>query len=105
MSQNAIIGDSYSIDLPETQVDQELLEDEKKRARFSKTAEFKRLKEYIDSRMAFYQNWLPDGRDVQSVNIAEMGQQWVVANAVIAELHAVIDMYEQAKEAIQDGRS
>lgn len=35
MSQNAIIGDSYSIDLPETQVDQELLEDEKKRARFS----------------------------------------------------------------------
>lgn len=104
MDQFGIIGDSYATDLPETSVDLEQLEDERNKAKFSRTQEFKKLKEYIDSRVKFYQTWLPDGRDIRSVDPAILGQQWVVANAVTAELKAIIAIYEQAKDAIDERR-
>lgn len=99
MAQNGIIGNNSGIDLPLTQVDTQVLDEEKKMARFSKTDEFKRLKEHLDERITFYQTFLPDGRPLNSDVKAE---NWVIANAIIGELKAIIMAYEQANQVVAD---
>jgi len=105
MAQNGIIGDNYGIDIPDVSLDQNSLDEEKSMARFSKSREFKRLKEIIEARIDFYQKALPDGRPVSAVDTAERAQMWVVANAVIGEFNLILQAYENAKEAVKDGRS
>ena len=103
MEQQGIIGDSYPTELPVTNVPEQDLTEEKKMAKFSKTAEFKRLKSHIEQRIAYYQAFLPNGKPVlENQNVAELGQNWLVANALITELQAIIDAYELAKEAVKN---
>jgi hypothetical protein len=102
-SQNSIIGDSFGIDLPETAVDTNQLVEEKQLAKFSRTKEFKRLKEQMESRMDFYRGCLPDGRPLTAVDAAERAQQWVIANIVIGEFQRIIDLYEDAAEVTKNG--
>lgn len=102
MAEHGIIGDQYGTELPETIIPEEELVAEKKAARFSKTAEFKQLKEYLEDRIAFYQTHLPDGRVInESQNLA---QDWLVATAIIAEFRAVIAAYETAQEAVKNAQ-
>lgn len=98
----AIIGDNDPIDLPQTTVDESALSEEKRKAKFSRTAEFKKLNEYIDQRISFYQKMLPDGRVLTDVDTAERGQQWVISNAVIGELKALVDQYKYAQEVVSE---
>jgi shikimate kinase len=98
---NGIIGDNYGIDLPEIEVNKEVLDDEKRMARFSKSKEFKKLKEIMQSRIDFYQKALPDGRPLTGVDSLERGKQWEVANIVIGELKMIIDSYENANKAVK----
>lgn len=105
MAQNAIIGDNYGIDIPDVSLDKDSLDEEKSMARFSKSKEFKKLKEIMQSRIDFYQKALPDGRPVSAVDTAERAQMWVIANAVIGEFNMILQAYENAKEAVKDGRS
>jgi hypothetical protein len=98
---NAIIGDNYGTDLPETTVSNEAEQSLKNAARFSKSKEFQELKRHLESRMAFYQTYLPDGRHLEAVDTPERGQMWVAANYIIAECRAIIDVYEQAAEALK----
>ena len=99
--QNAVVGDNFGMDLPQMQVDAKQLDEEKKAARFSKTAEFQKLKDHLELRIKHYQTFLPDGREIagEPQNIA---QNWIVANTIIAEFKAVIDAYEQAGKAVED---
>lgn len=105
MEQHGIIGDAaYGIDLPTTEIDQVELATEKNMAKFSRTKEFKALKEHLETKIRFYQTFLPDGR-VVGVGEIPTGEQWVIANTVIAEFTALIETYETANKTVQEANS
>lgn len=101
-AQNGLVGDSFGTDIPETQVDEKQLVEEQKAAQFSKTAEFQKLKEHLENRINYYQQFLPDGREVVNKPANELGADWIVANTIIGEFKAVIGAYETAKRAIEE---
>lgn len=101
-SEFGIIGNEYGTDLPEMVVAEQDLTAERNAAKFSRTAEFRRLKEHLEQRMEFYRTYMPDGRPVVSVPTAERGEQWAVANLVITEFRAVIDAYETAGDVVRE---
>ena len=96
--QNGIIGDISATELPQAEIAEDLLIEEKKMARYSKSKEFKILKEYIEGRINFYQTCLPDGRPVGAVPKKELEGQWIIANTVIAEFQGILNDYERAAE-------
>lgn len=106
--QNGIIGDSYGTELPVSQVEKQDLTDEKKMARFSKSVEFQRLRDYLEERIGFYQSHLPGGTDFIAATTykeyEQLGRDAVVANVIIGEFKAVIQAYENAKEAVDAER-
>lgn len=102
---NAIIGDNTGVDLPEAPEDVIDLSEEKKMAKFSKSAEFKRLKEYLEGRIEFFQNYLPDGTAISSQKPEELVNTWIVANLVIGEFRAVINEYERVNKIVEDESS
>ncbi len=97
---NAIVGEDFGTDLPEMRVPEQDLTAEKNMARFSKSEEFKKLKEHFDERIKFYQTHLPNGDDVQTspVNVND----WVIANAIINEFNAVLEIYKLAREVVEE---
>lgn len=101
--QNGIMGDNFGIDLPQAQVDKSALDEEKAMARFSKSKEFKKLKEMMEARIEFYQKALPDGRPITAVDGRERAEMWVIANAVIGEFNMILGAYENAKEVTKNG--
>lgn len=98
--QNGIIGDITGVELPQMEVDEKELTEEKKMARYSKSAEFKRIEQHFKERIEFYQKYLPDGRPVSAVPAKELESMWIAANTIIGELQTVLDSYEIAKEAV-----
>ena len=112
--QNVVIGDQDEpTRLPETEVPQEALAEEQKLARYSKTAEFKRLKEFMELRIKFYQMYLPDGSRVEGdpkdsgINInlprEDITAYWMAACIVIKEFQNILNEYELAREAVENG--
>lgn len=97
--QNAIIGDDFGTDIPVTNVDDQQLNDEKKAAKYSRSAEYKKLQEHMQARIDFYQKYLPDGSPVGTKPISI--EDWKVANAVIAELSAVLNYYKTANDVVK----
>lgn len=96
--QNGIIGDDYSMNIPETELDPQVTAEIQQAARFSKTKEWKQLKEYLESRITFYQAFLPDGRAVGAINDVKLAQEmWIPANVIIGEFVALMGQYEQTK--------
>lgn len=95
------IPDLGSFQIPKTEIDPTLLDEQQRMARYSKTAEFKKLKEHLEQRIAFYQQKLPNGQEINilGANTTELGQQWIVANSIISEFKAIIAAYEMAAEA------
>lgn len=105
-AEHGIVGEDYGIDLPETNQDEALLIEEQKLAKFSKTREYRRLKEHLEQRIDYYQTFLPSGEPIAGVKPEELAKSWLVANAIIAEFRAVIATYEGAREVVSDaGRS
>lgn len=101
--QNAIMGDdNYGTDLPVVDIPDDTMEDLKRMARFSKTAEYKILKEYVEGRVKFYKTQLPDGRPLSDVDATERGNMWVVANAVIGEMEAILGTYDEASRVVKE---
>lgn len=99
---NGIIGDATGIDLPEATPDPQMLNEEKKMARYSKTAEFARIQEHFQERIDFYQQYLPDGRPIGAVPKKDLEAMWITANILIGEFKAVINMYETAAEVVSE---
>jgi len=105
MEQQGIIGDSYPTELPVTNVPEQDLTEEKKMAKFSKTAEFKRLKTHMEERIAYYQTFLPSGKSVlEAEDVTKLGQNWLVAQAIVTELQAIIEAYEMANEVVKNAQ-
>lgn len=104
--QNGIVGGNFGMDLPETTQPEQDLTEEKNMARFSQSAEFKRLETYAHGRMEFYQKYLPNGKSVidDGLSMAERGEMWVAANVVIGEFNALLGAYTNAKEVVQNAR-
>lgn len=95
--------DNFGTDLPETDKPADELAVEKNMARFSKSKEFKKLKEYMEARIEFFQTFLPNGAEVRwSTPEPETGLKWLVANNVINEFKAVLNTYENAAEAVKN---
>jgi hypothetical protein len=98
---NAIIGDNTGVELPQMQPDEDTLVDEKRMAKYSKSDEFQRIQDYFKERIAFYQKYLPDGRPIITVPSNELDDKWVLANTVIGEFEAVINMFAVANDAVE----
>jgi hypothetical protein len=96
-----IVGDAQGIDLPVAEFDTNLLSEERKNAKFSRTAEYKKLKEYIDNRIVFYQTCLPNGAEV-GLDVAPSAEDWRVANRVIGEFKAILNKYESAAQIVKE---
>jgi hypothetical protein len=97
-SANAILGDDYGTQLPQTQVDPESVVESKKMAKFTRTAEYKRQKEWVESKISFYQRYMPDGRLLSGVDTNELSSHWVAANEIISVLNEFLTSYDLAVE-------
>lgn len=103
MAENVIEGDSAPTELPKTIVSEELLNEEKRKAKYSKTKEFKEIVEYWTARKKFFQEYLPVGMEVRfQVPSKEIAQQWVLANNIINEINAFLLQYENATEVVKE---
>lgn len=97
--ENVIMGDGNPLELPTTQVEEQQLNSEKNLAKFSRTAEFKKLKEALEAKIEYYQKYLPDGRPIATTEVS--GEDWRIANIVIGEFQNIINVYETANESVQ----
>ena len=110
--------------LPETIVPEQDLTEEKNLAKYSQTKEFKRLKQFMEDRIKFYQHFMPDGTRVEGdpkelvvderklVNIKVMIPNnvspemmivhWKAACIIIKEFENVLDTYARAQEIIKE---
>lgn len=102
--QNGLVGDEFGMDIPVSEVPQDQLVDVTKRARFSKSKEFAKLKEHLTDRIEYYQSFLPGNVPVIQISDDERGKYWAVADVVINEFRAVIDAYEGAEKELADAR-
>lgn len=101
--QNAVVGESFATDLPQTEVSNQDLAIEKNMARFSRSKEFQVLKDHLEQRIKFFENHFPNGDPIAAEkDLPKLAQNWVVANLVIGEFKAVLDAYERANEAFKD---
>lgn len=98
---NGIIGDAQGIDLPEMTPDATFLVEEKKMAKYSRSAEFKKIQAHCAERIEFYQTKLPNGAEI-GLDYLPSTEDWRVANRVIGELKLLMNMYENASEAVKD---
>lgn len=102
-AQNGIMGDAdFEFNVPQTEVNDDDLLEIQKAAKFSKTREYKRLKDHMEERIAFYQQFLPDGRALTETDPANRDSMWVASNAIIGELRGVMAVYEQADEVLKE---
>lgn len=99
---NAIMGDDFGTDIPETNIPDNQLLDEKKMAKFTRTAEYARQKRWIDEKVKYYKQFTPDGRPIASVDPNNLATHWVVANEIISVLEEFRTSYEEAAEIVKE---
>lgn len=99
---SGIIGDADTT-LPQTTVPEEELTNELNLAKFSKTKEYAKLKEHLESRIEFYQTFKPDGTLIATEKIDLT--DWKIANTVIAEFQGILKVYENAREVVDEKRN
>lgn len=104
--QNVIIGDNFGTEFPQPQIEDDQLNDLKNAARFSKTKEFKKLKELIEARINYWQQFVPGAGvgdiQVDQLSNEERGWRWLAADQTIKELQRIINAYEGAEEYVKD---
>lgn len=98
---NVLLGDSEGIDLPEAEIDEKELVEEKQMAQYTKSAEFKRIQSHCLDRIDFYQKMLPNGMEI-GLDVVPSVEDWRVANRVIGEFKALMNLYETATEAVEE---
>ena len=92
--------------VPQTTVPTDVLKEEENLARFSKTKEFQRLKEFLEARIEFYKKRLPSGDLLKETNIKEedLPMYWKIACTVIGEFENVLKAYEDAQEVVENAK-
>lgn len=101
---NILLGDSTGVDLPQMQVNEQTLVEEKKMAQYSKTDEFARIQKHCQERVDFYQKYLPNGAEV-ALDVRPTPEDWAVANRVIGELKLLMNMYDVAAEVVEEANA
>lgn len=109
---NAVMGDlDEPTRLPETNIPDEVLEEERRMAKHAKTPEFQKLKAFMEDRIKFHQRFLPSGELVEmdpkgNLTLPEPRQDltthWMAACIVIKEFENILAAYEAAAEAVKD---
>lgn len=100
-SVNGLVGDDYGVEIPQTQVpDDKALVEEKKIAKYSKSKEFQRIKEYFQTRIDFYQSHLPNGEEIGASQPTP--EDWRVANLLIKEFKVLTKSYESIAETVEE---
>ena len=102
---NGIIGNQgFPTDLPQTQVPEADLSRERSMAKFSKTEEFKALKAAVESRIDFYQKYMPGTPDTPIAHVPneERGYMWLASSIIIDEFRSILSAYEQAADAVKN---
>lgn len=94
-----LLDESSGIDLPSAKPDEKMLLEEKNIAKYSKTKEFGKIKKHFEERIAFYQSYLPDGKEI-GLDVQPTPEDWRVANRIIGEFKLIINFYETATEAV-----
>lgn len=102
--QNVPMGDmDESMNVPESVVPMETLVEEKNKAKYSKTKEFKEIRQYWEDRIKFFESYLPAGLETRwQVPSDDIAQQWVLANNIIAEVRAFLRQYDDAVEVVSN---
>lgn len=95
---NGLIGDISATELPEKPVDNDAINEIRKKAKYSRSKEFQELKENMMQRIEFYTKYLPNGTPVATLSQTDASRNWPLANIIIAELQQVIDGYANAEE-------
>lgn len=106
-AKHAIVGEQDSpMELPTTQVSDEDLNEERKLAKYSKSAEFKRLKKFLEDRIEYHQKFLPGGQPVKDVALPaeELVIQYKAACIVIFEIKNILSQYDRAAEVVSDAQ-
>lgn len=101
MSQNGIIGDELGIDLPQKPLDETIVNEIKHKAKYSRSTEYKELRQKAQARIDFYQRFLPNGTPLGAEDRKSIEGKWEVANLLIAELLNLFDEYENAEENLK----
>lgn len=103
--QNVIPDDNFGLELPTSQIDQPQLDEEVRKARYSKTKEFKEIKQYWEDRRSFFQSYTPGGAEIRfQIPDENVAQQWVLANNMINEIDAFLSRYSDAAKAVKDAQ-
>jgi len=82
------------------QPDESFLDEERKMAKYTRTKEFKRIKDWADERIAFYQKYLPSGEPINEKTATR--ENWIIANTIIAEFNSLLFGYDTAVQAIKE---
>lgn len=104
--QHGVIGGDamYGTELPQTETPEVDLSVERGMARFSRTKEFKALKQTIEQRKKYWRQFQP-GANGQHIAFREMpneerGWRSLVSDYLIEELDMLINAYETANEVV-----
>ncbi len=100
--QNILMGDITGVELPEKPVDETAVKELQNKAKYARSKEYKDLKQKADERVAFYQNYLPNGMPIGATTKAERDGKWELANVVIAEFKALFSEHEGANTLLDE---
>jgi len=102
MAEHVMTGDTFGTDLPKTQISEELLTEEKNLAKYSKSKEFKEIREYWENRKTFFMSYTPSGSEIRfQVPNDDIAQMWVLANNMINEINAFLSRYDNAVDVME----
>ena len=96
------MGDAMGIDLPQKPVDETAINELKNKAKYSRSTEFKELKAKAQTRIEFYQKFLPSGQPIGTATPEEMKGKWELANLLIAELNQLFSEYDEASVLLKE---
>jgi len=100
--QNSLLDESGPLGLPQAPVDETAINELKSKARYSRSKEYQELKAQMETRIEFYQKYLPNGTPIATLSTQEALRNWPLANIVIAELQQVINLYQDAEEQLKE---
>jgi hypothetical protein len=95
---NSVMGtsDSTIFSIPEPVID---TSDEKSTAKFARSKLWKQQKEYLQSRIDYWQHFLPSGEPINTLPQEQRETAWIIADNVIRE----INQWILGVEGIEDG--
>lgn len=99
---NGLIGDNNPIDLPQKPVDDEAIAELRHKAKYTRSKEYKDLREKAQVRIDFYKKFLPNGQLIGTASREEMQGKWELANLLIAEFEQLFGEHEIAEEILKE---